>query len=179
MGLLDQAQEFVGSDEGKSMMNKMREQGGQKFGLGGSQEDSGFGSGMGRQSNQSRNDESMLGDNDYQKNNDDVSSRSHQSSGLNNEDGYSARSNQSSGLNTEDGYSSRSNQMGSNNENEYSSRSDDAMGARSGVSSGGVNDNYQSVGSGGYGTNDQGDSFSRNNQSGFNNEDLNSSSGTY
>ncbi|PLW07274.1 hypothetical protein PCANC_22196 [Puccinia coronata f. sp. avenae] len=53
----------------------------------------------------------------------------------------------------------------------------DNFGARGGVRSGGVEDSRDSVSSGGYGANAQGDSFSRKNQSGFDNEF--SSSGGY
>merc|ERR1711874_82352 len=51
------------------------------------------------------------------------------------------------------------------------------FGARAGVSAGGVGDSHDSVSSGGYGTNAQGDSFSRKNQTGFDNDF--SSSGGY
>ncbi|KNZ56307.1 uncharacterized protein VP01_2438g5 [Puccinia sorghi] len=51
------------------------------------------------------------------------------------------------------------------------------FGARGGVSAGGVGDSRDSVSSGGCGTNTQGDSFSRKNQTGFDNEF--SSSGGY
>lgn len=46
----------------------------------------------------------------------------------------------------------------------------EGFGARAGVSSRGLGDNQDSVSSGGYGTNEQGDSYSRQNQSGFDNE---------